>query len=396
MKKIKLLYITTLLQSIHEYRFLSLLGADPDIDLIVVSNSTEECHPKIKALGIKIFCPYKLSFSLKNRLLDTFVKAINNFFFLKLIRKVIGENDIDLIHSGWLTWDSYLAVKSGFRPILAMSWGSDVLPNPYIRNAHNSKRLMNKLKVTARNVDLVYSDAEYVADTLSEITGVSRRKVTVFPQLGVDTAFFKPNQKLRNITRKKYGLEKETLVLSVRNFAPIYSVHDTINAFAGLREEKINAKLFLAGDGPLKKELFNLVQTLKLENDVLFLGKINNEQLNAFYNAADIYISTSLSDGASLSLLEALSCGLAPVVTDIPSIMEWIENDVNGWVVKRNNVNSISAGLEAAVNSCILRKQYGNYNRQLAEQKIDLNKNYQKLKCLYRKLCLKSGIHKDE
>ena len=57
----------------------------------------------------------------------------------------------------------------------------------------------------------------------------------------------------------------------------------------------------------------------------------------AYLNAADIYVSTSLSDGTSLSLLEAMACSLPVVVTDIPANKEWITDGHNGFLCCRKN-----------------------------------------------------------
>jgi glycosyltransferase involved in cell wall biosynthesis len=60
---------------------------------------------------------------------------------------------------------------------------------------------------------------------------------------------------------------------------------------------------------------------------------------------ADVYCSMSRSDGTSLSLLEAMACGLAPVVSDIPANREWIDDGVDGVLVAPGEVETLASAL---------------------------------------------------
>jgi hypothetical protein len=64
---------------------------------------------------------------------------------------------------------------------------------------------------------------------------------------------------------------------------------------------------------------------------IRFIGYVPHEELAGFLAAADVYVSTSTTDGASVSLDEAMACELAPVVTDIPANRAWIKDGENGF-----------------------------------------------------------------
>jgi glycosyltransferase involved in cell wall biosynthesis len=97
--------------------------------------------------------------------------------------------------------------------------------------------------------------------------------------------------------------------------------------------EKTNkkAKFWITGLGSQEQELKKLASKLKVERNVEFKGYVNREDLEVLFLKADLYISTSLSDSTSVSLLEAMASGLLPVVTDIPGNREWIEDQKNGF-----------------------------------------------------------------
>ncbi len=93
-----------------------------------------------------------------------------------------------------------------------------------------------------------------------------------------------------------------------------------------------NFYLMLVGDGPEKKELERISEDLKLKNKVVFPGKILNKDIIPYYLASDVFISTSLSDTNSISMLEAMATGL-PVLQRYDEInKDQVINGVNGFV----------------------------------------------------------------
>ena len=84
------------------------------------------------------------------------------------------------------------------------------------------------------------------------------------------------------------------------------------------------------------------VESLNINSSVKFLGRVPHEEMPNLLAQADIYVSTSLHDGTSVSLLEAMGSGAFPVVTDIPSNREWIINGENGFLVSEDEERILS------------------------------------------------------
>jgi glycosyltransferase involved in cell wall biosynthesis len=386
MRKINLLYVLDNPASVHEYRYLKMISSDQDINLHVATCSPVEFIVDIRKLNLKIFKSpeHKIHSSLP--VLNGLLHSFRYYRFTGFIKKLIKELEIDLIHSGWLSLSSYAVLKTGFHPVLAMSWGSDVLNNPCNQTPHNSKHLLKKIKYVAQNSDAIYSDANYVADTLVEITGITRNKIHVFPQLGVDMNLYYPDDDKRNITREKLNLNGQIAFLSTRCFLPVYALDQTIKAFKNIRKDYDNVKLILCGEGPLEKQLKTLVSDMNLEDSVIFTGNVYDRELINYYRACDIYISNSLSDGTSSSLLEAMCCGMPIIVSDLPTNMEWIKDGENGFIIERNNIKSIYDKMLYCVRNQDAIKALGIKNINIAQEKIDMNKNYMKLKNIYLSL----------
>jgi len=101
-------------------------------------------------------------------------------------------------------------------------------------------------------------------------------------------------------------------------------------------------KLFLVGDGPEKNSLEKLVEKLKLENRVIFMGKIAHEELPQILNVMDVFVLPAISmEGFSNSMLEAMACGLPVVTTPIGAGPEVIKEEI-GIIVETKNPKKLA------------------------------------------------------
>ena len=75
---------------------------------------------------------------------------------------------------------------------------------------------------------------------------------------------------------------------------------------------------------------------------VQFGGQVSQRDLPRWYHKADLYISPSHIDGSSVSLMEALACGLPALVSDIPANREWVSEGVNGWLFPDGNADILA------------------------------------------------------
>ena len=125
---------------------------------------------------------------------------------------------------------------------------------------------------------------------------------------------------------------------------------------------------------------------MNLSNFIKFIGKIPIEEMPDYLNAADVYVSTSLSDGTSLSLLEAMACALPVVVTEIPSNKEWVIDGYNGFLVPPKKPGEVSKRVLTLLKNSNTREDMGQKNLAIAKDKADWNKNVDKLEGIYKAL----------
>lgn len=398
LKKLKILYLATG-GSIHDYRFLVKLaergydacyaylnpaGGEYAVDgvrtcyLGVKPSSQGHTGEKgspgpSRRLGSRFFEPLK-------RLRQHLTEAALCRRYLGRLRSLLQEFKPDILHAGWVLDAGYAAARSGYRPLLLMPLGSDILLYPDM-----SRFYRNRVRYALGRAAAVTCDAESVKRRIMELAGYPGEGIFVFPW-GIDLGLFKPDPLLREQARRELGWSDKRIIIMTRNFMPVYGIEYFIRALSQVLRSFPETRILFAGDGPLRGEMLQLAVELGLEGKVRFAGAVPNRDLPRWLNAADLYVSSSLSDGTSLSLLEALACALPVVVTDVPAIMEWIEEGVNGRVVHRKNPEMLAGAISDMLGDAEAMRRMSRSNLELARARADWERNFDKLEQIYHDL----------
>ncbi|QKY69190.1 N-acetyl-alpha-D-glucosaminyl L-malate synthase BshA [Lentibacillus sp. CBA3610] len=141
--------------------------------------------------------------------------------------------------------------------------------------------------------------------------------------------------------RQEYGIDPdEKVIIHISNFRKVKRVEDIIYTFKQIHEE-VNAKLLLVGDGPEYSEMYQLVSELGLNDNVLFLGKQKN--VNDLLSISDLKLLMSEKESFGLVLLEAMSCEVPCIGTNIGGIPEVIRHDETGYIVETGDTSQAAA-----------------------------------------------------
>jgi glycosyltransferase involved in cell wall biosynthesis len=213
-----------------------------------------------------------------------------------------------------------------------------------------------------------------------ERLGIKKDKISVFP-MGMDETFMGVGK-----SRKQGSASRPLAVLSNRNLLPIYNVSLLIRAIPMVLKEEPHTKFFIAGDGSERDHLEQEVKNLNIDSSVLFLGRVPPEEMPNLLARTDIYVSTSLHDGTSVSLLEAMACGAFPVVTDIQSNREWISDGENGFLVSPESEALLSKRIVEAIRNHELLVEASEKNLKIIEQKAYWMNHIQGMGEIYAKV----------
>jgi glycosyltransferase involved in cell wall biosynthesis len=276
----------------------------------------------------------------------------------------------DLIHAGPIQSVAFLVALVRFHPLVSMSWGSDLLFYP---QRNKIARLITRF--TLDQTDVLVGDCGSVG-LAAQRFGFSTDRYRMFPW-GVDLAHFSPQGS--SDLRKKLGWENKIVLLSNRTMELLYDVETIAHAFVGASKTNPDLRLMLFGTGSREAKVKQILCEGGVEERVHFGGIVSKSDLPDVYRSSDFYLSASQSDGSSVSLMEAMACGLPAIVSDIPGNREWVEDGVQGWLFETGNSDELVEKILFAVNHPadipLIKKQ----SRQIAEDRADWSKNFPKL-----------------
>ena len=285
------------------------------------------------------------------------------------LRRIINRIKPDLIHAGPIQTCAFIAVLTGFRPILTMSWGFDLMKD--VDRGWGWKKIT---QYVLRNTAYFTSDAMITRDK-AVAYGMNPQKTIVFPW-GVDLTHFAPHAASRTPS-------KGFTIFCNRSWEPNYGVDVLARAFAKVAAQKPEVSLLLLGGGSQGHIIRQILNSGAISERVTFAGQISQRDLPRYYHMADLYISPSHVDGSSVSLMEALACGLPCLVSDIPANKEWVFEGQNGWLFPDGNVDALAAKIIAAIENRKELPAIGQKARVIAEERADWQKNVGKLLTAY-------------
>jgi glycosyltransferase involved in cell wall biosynthesis len=263
------------------------------------------------------FCNFqKVGFSIRNPL-----EVRKN---IKKLRKIMTEFNPSVVHVHQANSFAYITSKAnrGKFPQVLTAWGSDVLLLP-------KKGLLYKYLVSysLKKSDAVTADASFMSDAINKLV---QKEVTI-ANFGIDV------ERIEIPAKKKY-------IYSNRLHNPLYRIDKIIEGFADFYKFNPEWRLIIGANGSETKSLNKLAEELLPKESYEFIGFVDHEENKKRYLEAKIWISNPESDGTAISLLEAMSYGCIPVVSNLPANKEWITTGENGII----NEDSIAKSLEKA------------------------------------------------
>lgn len=245
------------------------------------------------------------------------------------VRRACLEFRPDVVSAHFVPNYGVIAALLRPRRWVLSAWGSDVMTDPGKSPFHRWRA-----GLVLRRAPYVTSDAQVLTERIRTF-GVGADRILTFPY-GVDERAFHPAT-----TPPPVGPR----IVSNRKLEALYRVDIAIDAFAGVREALPDAALTIAGDGGSRAVLAARAARSTASPGMTFVGALQHARIPALLREHHIYVSTSPHDTTSVSLLEAMACGLFPVVTDIPANREWIVDGENGRLVPPGEATRLAVAL---------------------------------------------------
>jgi L-malate glycosyltransferase len=240
---------------------------------------------------------------------------------LPLLCKVIKSFSPDIIHAHYISSYGILALLTRFRPIIISVWGSDLYDFP-------NKNILNKLIINKiiKSADAICSTSKAMQNIL--INDYSYKKSYLIP-FGVDTDRFYP------LKSKNKNFIVGT-IKSIESHNGIDCLINAANIVVNLWNYS-NIKFLIVGGGTLKQKMQDKCKELNLENSISFEGFISHKNIIDQFQKLSLFIAVSTRESFGVSILEAASCGVPAITSNIGGLPEVNTNNQTGFIIPPDN-----------------------------------------------------------
>jgi L-malate glycosyltransferase len=268
---------------------------------------------------------------------------------------VLYRQRIDLLHTHWLVPQGLIGAmchRFFSVPHILTIHGSDL--NLLKRN-QLSRRLC---RFIVRNSAIITVNSTYMRDQLEEIVPEFSQRIRIIP-MGVDLKKFRSDVK-SDIIEKGFT---DHQILSVGRLIDWKGTVYLVNAMPIILQRFPHTKLSIIGTGPEEENLKQRVKELSLEDNIIFLGRTSNTDINRYYHSADVFVMPSINQSGNTEalgvvLLEAMSCGCPVVGSDVGGIPDIITDNENGFLVPEKDSGALAEKIILLLSDTQVREKF--------------------------------------
>ncbi|HOW42783.1 MAG TPA: glycosyltransferase [Candidatus Omnitrophota bacterium] len=336
---------------------------------------------------VTLCCLNKMG-SLCNRVNDKRVRIINMeqkeglalFLVFKLI-KVLRKEKIGIVHTHNFYSGLYgiiAARLAGIHVVIHGEHGTTILNKPI--------RIL-AMRFLSRCVDKLFAVSHDLKEELMKKLNISGTKIDVLVN-GVDIEHFRAAKEAWNL-KNDLGIPVSNFIVgSVGRLVPIKNFKLLIGVKKKLDLAGFNTSCIIIGAGPCRAELENYAKEIGTE--ILFLGE--RDDISDLLAIFDLFVLTSLNEGMSNTILEAMACGKPVIATQVGGNLELVEENKTGFLVPSDNLEELFNAIVKLINNKKLLAHFGRCARDTVEQKFSLQAMVKNYEHAYLTLAQKKGL----
>ncbi len=310
-----------------------------------------------------------------------------NEYFGKELENLLKHTPANIVHiHDFQLLFTYKYVPRG-TPLI-ITWHIPFIPDMSKKLSEFLVKHLNEYdKVTFLSQD--YIDAAVKA-------GLQKEKAELIYPI-TDTNFFRVLDVDKSAVKSRYKIPKNSKIILCVQRMDYKSSHDQlIRAFPKIKEQIRNTKLVFVSDKSMSdkipdqkeciKQTLQLIKKLRLENDIIFTGDIDNQSLLELYNTSNIVALCSKNEGFGLSITEAMACGKPVVGTRTGGIPIQIKDNINGYLVDVEDINATSKQIIKILKDSKLQKKMSKESLEMVENNFKIERGIEKHLILYNKV----------
>jgi L-malate glycosyltransferase len=367
----RILYIAPA-NSVHSQRWINYFG-NKGYTIDLINTNVDEMHLDMINTNI-----HNVTMPLKSILI---IKYFTRYpMLIYKLNKLINKINPDIIHIHWFGLMASLISMVASKPIISTPWGSDllILPTETKKRKFMVDRIIN-------NAKYFICDAEHLKAALVKY-GAKKDEISII-SFGIDTDKFNPQAK-NDSFRNDLGLKENfKIVISTRGLAAIYDVETLIKAAKHVLRGHSKTYFIIIGDGPQKMELIKLSKSLEICDNIIFTGRVSDDEYLQYLTMSDVYVSTSLSDGGlASSTAEAMSCEIPVISTNFGENSKWIQHGKSGLLFEAKDVNKLTENILQLINDNEQSVQLSKEGRKIVLESHAYHTSMEKVDNIYNTL----------
>jgi glycosyltransferase involved in cell wall biosynthesis len=349
--------------SVHTVRWVNeMTNRGHEVHLITMHSETSTLRS-----SILYYCPLH---SAVHFYLLRFKPFIGYYLNALNVRRLLYKIKPDLLHTHYASGYGTLARLSGFHPNLLSVYGADVFDFP-----GQSRWKMHTIRKNLASADQIASTSVIMKRQTKQLCK-PRREIAIIP-FGVNVSCFR--------RLDSAPVSHLFTIGAVKSLYPMYGLACLIKAFAlALNNGLSQAQLIITGGGPQEKSLKALARKLEIDPYVKFLGPIPHEEVPKILNSFDVYAALSEFDESfGVSIIEASSCELPVIVSNMGGLPEVVENGKTGFLIPAGDVAAAANKIVLLFKDASLRKKMGIAGRDFVVRNYDWKENADRMEKLY-------------
>lgn len=325
-----------------------------DFDIsVVVLQEDNPLQSAFEAAGVDLFFLHK-----KNKF---------DFDVVRRLTRLFEQERPDIVHThlfGADFWGGIAAKKAGVKKLVSTK--HDVLDEGFLKSKLGRK--------TRQKIDKVIAISKATKEFLIEDEKVDPDKIQIIYN-GIDVnKFYQPESEILRTDKLLIG--------SVGRLNKEKGYKHLIRACRFLK--KRNWKIILVGDGPLRKDLEAQTRFLGVEDNVRFSGMV--QDVRSYYDEFEVFVLPSVSEGLSLSILEAALAGKFVIATNVGGIPEIITDQETGLLFKPKSIEQLLDRLEWVLNHKNEARRMARALQRKVLENFDINKIIEQYEQMYTAL----------
>ncbi len=308
----------------------------------------------IRSIPIEFIYPdVRMPISFRNSLINELIEwkpdivhSQCEFFSFQYAQRISKISGAPLVHTYHTLYEQYVAYVM-----------------PVKRFGKSMVQRMSRMRL--KGVSVIIAPTEKVEDTLRDY-GLSNEIQVVPSGISLEQHFRRMSKEQRAQRRKELGIPDDcSVLLNLGRIGTEKNLDELMEYFAEARKRNSKLIFMLVGDGPAKKQLEELAETLGISDSVIFTGMVDPSVVQTYYQLADVFVSASTSETQGLTYIEAAANRLPLLCREDECLRSVIEEGVNGY--EYTNLEEFLSKLDIIIENSEWRKNAGKHSEEIAK-----------------------------